>query len=75
MIVGDVPVGDRLDASDARIEPVALEQVGEAALRLEVIRDRNAMTDFPHIGDAPGFRLEDREQPGLDGEPGEPVDE
>src|SRR6266511_160130 len=72
MEFGDVAVGELLEASDTAVVFLGLEQMGETLLRLQILGNRHPIADLAAAGDHAMFGLEYREQPGLDGESGEP---
>src|SRR5690242_14428979 len=64
----DVPVRRHLDEREAALVARIAEQMREALLQLEVIRDRNLVPDGRDPRDLAVARLEQREQPALDRE-------
>ena len=52
--------------------PVVAEEVGVAPLRPQVVLDRDLAPDPGHLGDLAVLGLEDREEPALLGQPGQP---
>ncbi len=65
---GDVAVGDSLDGRDD-VGSRRIEQVRVAALQLQVVLDGLFRADGRYAHDVAVFGFEDREQPGLLGQP------